>query len=202
MFKYMANAVFTFRMFQMAHIQPAGAPPVMLPFSSRRGRAGRSPHDLRSSTHAPLAMANIKTMSPSVAVLLFLPTMLLACASTPNHGWPYSRLHPDLAHKVMHAKEAANPEQSPATSERVKVTIRAESGQEGEEITRWLNDNGLQFTLGFVSGWPEPGFRRWFQFGSVGENIFRASVPVLLLPELSWVRGVDYVEQDPPNNGH
>lgn len=143
-------------------------------------------------------MANIKTMSTSVAVLLFLTTMLLACASTPNHGWQYSRLDPDLAHKVMHAKEAATPEQSPATSERVKVTIRVESGQEGEEITRWLNDNGLQFMPGRVFGWPEPGFRRWFQFGSHGESIFSASVPVLLLPELSWVRGVDYIEQEPP----
>ena len=198
----MANAVFTFRMFQMEHIQPAGAPPVMLPFSPRRGRASRVPHDLRPSAHAPLAMANIKTMNTSVVVLLFLTTMLLACAPTPTHGWPYSSLHPDLAHKVMHAKEAANPGQSPATSERVKVTIRAESGQEGEEITRWLNDNGLQFTHGYVFGWPEPGFRGWFQFGSTGENTFHASVPVLLLPELSWVRGVDFIEQAPPKNDH
>ena len=157
------------------------------------------PHDLRSSAHAPPAIADIKTMRTSVAVLLFLTTMLLACASTPNHEWPYSRLHPDLAHRVMHAKEAASPGQSPATSERVKVTVRAESGQEGEEITRWLTDNGLQFTLGYVFGWPEPGFR-WFQFGSDGENTFHASVPVLLLPELSWVQGVDYIEPERPQN--
>ena len=137
-------------------------------------------------------------MSTSVAVLLFLTTMLLACASTPNHERPYSRLHPDLAHKVMHARETANPGQSPATSERVKVKIRAELGQEGEEITRWLNDNGLQFMPGRVFGWPEPGFRRWFQFGSDRENIFRASVPALLLPELSWVRGVDFIEPELP----
>ena len=42
-FKYMANAVFTFRMFQMEHIQPAGAPPVMLPFSSRLAEPAVSP---------------------------------------------------------------------------------------------------------------------------------------------------------------
>ena len=157
-------------------------------------------HGLRSSAPAPPAIANIKTMSTSVAALLFLTTTVLACASTPNHEWPYSRLHPDLAHKVMHAKETANPGQSPATSERVKVTIRAESGQEGEEITQWLNDNGLQFTYGYVFGWPAPGFRRWFQFGSDGENTFHASVPVLLLPELSWVLGVDFIEPEPPWN--
>ena len=100
----------------------------------------------------------------------------------------------------MHAKGTANPGQSPATSERVKVTVRAESGQEGEEITRWLNDNGLQFTIGYVFGWPEPGFRRWFHFGSDEENTFHASVPVLLLPELSWVLGVDFIEPEPPWN--
>ena len=42
-FKYMANAVFTFRTFQMEHIQPAGAPPVMLPFAPRRGRPTCAP---------------------------------------------------------------------------------------------------------------------------------------------------------------
>lgn len=139
-------------------------------------------------------------MSAPVAVLLFLTTMLLACASTTNPERPYSRLHPDLAHKVMHAKEAADPGQPPAESERVKVTVRAEPGQVGEEITQWLNGNGLQFTPGYVSGWPEPGFRAWFGLGSDGENIFRASVPVLLLPELSWVPGVDYIEDVPPRN--
>ena len=139
-------------------------------------------------------------MSASVAALLFLMTTVVACASAPNHEWPYGRLHPDLAHKVMHAKETANPEQTAATSERVKVRIRAESGQEGEEITRWLNDNGLQFMPGRAFRWPEPGFRRWFQFGSDGENTFHASVPVLLLPELSWVLGVDFIEPELPWN--
>ena len=138
-------------------------------------------------------------MTAPVAVLLFALTMLLACASPTTMG-PYSTLHPDLAHKVMHAKEAADPGQSPAESERVVVSIRVEPGQEGEEIARWLDDNGLHFNPGFVTGWPAPGFRGWFDFGSHGQNTFRASVPVLLLPELGWVHGVEHTEEEPPGN--
>ena len=133
-------------------------------------------------------------MTAPVAVLLFLLTMLLACRSPADLG-PYSTLHPDLAHKVMHAKEDADPGQPPAESERVVVAILVKPGQEGEEITRWLDNNGLHFNLGYVFGWPEPGFRRWLGFGSDEQNTFRASVPVLLLPELGWVQGVEHIEE-------
>ncbi len=138
-------------------------------------------------------------MTAPAAVLLFLLTMLLACASPTTLG-PYSTLHPDLAHKVMHAKEAAAPELSPAESERVVVSIRVKPGQEGEEITQWLDDNGLHFNPGYVTGWPEPGLRGWFGFRSNGQNTFRASVPVLLLPELGWVQGVEHIEEELPGN--
>lgn len=144
-------------------------------------------------------MADDKTMTWPVAVLLFALAMLLACASPPTLG-PYSTLHPDLAHKVMHAKEAADPGQPPAESERIVVAIWVEPGEEGKEITRWLDDNGLPFNPGYVFGWPEPGFRRWFGFGSDRQNTFRASVPVLLLPELGWVQGVEHIEEEPPGN--
>ena len=139
-------------------------------------------------------------MTAPVAVPLLLLTMLLACTPPPDHGWPYSTLHPDLAHKVMHAKEAAAPGQPPAESERVVVGIRVEPGQEGEEITRWLDENGLDFNPGYVFGGPVPGFRGWFGFGSNGQKTFRATVPVLLLPELGWVQGVEYIEEEPPGN--
>ena len=133
-------------------------------------------------------------------VFLALITAQLVCSSTPEPMWPYDRLHPDLAHKVMHGKETAVSGQPLDESERVMVTIRAKPGQEGEEIARWLDDNGFDFTLGYVFGSPGPGFRRWFGVGPDGENAFHASVPILLLPELSWVRGVDYIEEAPPVN--
>ena len=139
-------------------------------------------------------------MIAPIAVLLLLLTMLLACASPPDPRWPYSKLHPDLAHQVMHAREDAAPGRPPAESERVVVDIRVEPGQEGEEITRWLDDHGLHFNPGYIIFAWEPGLRGWFGFRPDEQNMFRASVPVLLLPELGWVQGVDYIEEEPPGN--
>ena len=186
------------RLMQFMLIVPRSAgvrfPSRCFPFRCRR-RTSRDHRDFRYPIQMPPAMTDDRTITGRVAVLLFLVAMLLACTSAPDLGWPYSTLHPDLAHKVMHAKEAAAPGQPPAESERVVVAIRVEPGQDGEEITRWLDDNGLHFNPGYVFGWPEPGFRRWLGFGSDGQNTFRASVPVLLIPELGWVEGVEHIEE-------
>lgn len=147
-------------------------------------------------------MADTKTMTASVAVFTVLITMLLACTSSPDPEWPYGRLHPDLAHKVMHAKEVAAPGQAPTESEPVNVTIRVEPGQDGAEVTQWLDNYRLHFTIGLVFGHPGPGLRNWFGFGSDKENTFRASVPILLLTELSWVTGVDYIEEEQSSPAH
>lgn len=142
----------------------------------------------------------MRRLLTGISVLALAAVSAVACTSTPDPVWSYDRLHPDLAHKVMHAKETVVSGQPLEESERVKVTIRAKPGQGGEEIARWLDDNGFHFTLGYVFGSPGPGFRRWFGIGTDGENTFHASVPILLLPELSWVQGVDYVEEDPRVN--
>ena len=136
----------------------------------------------------------------AISVLALAAVSAVACAATPEPVWSYDGLHPDLAHKVMHAKETAVSGQPLEESERVKVAIRAKPGQGGEEIARWLDDNWFHFTLGYVFGEPGPGFRKWFGIGPDGENTFHASVPILLLPELSWVQGVDYIAEEPPVN--
>ena len=77
-----------------------------------------------------------------------------------------------------------------------------EPGQGGAEAAQWLDNYELHFMIGYVFGSPGPGLRRWLGFGSDRENTFRTSVPILLLPELGWVPGVDYIEEEQMSPDH